>query len=217
MTYSRKIIIVDDHEMIVQGLKSYLSARLNNFKILSANSISELFEVIETNSIDVFLLDLMIGEDDSRLYIKKIKEANKSAKILIISSYESTDIMNSVFDVGADGFIGKSNSSQYIVDGINSVLNDQKYLDPNSENKFEKEKTSLASESEQIQLTKREKEVLFEILNEKSTKEIASVLHLTPKTIEFHRSSLLTKFNVKNVSGLVRKAMLNGYDLERRD
>jgi DNA-binding NarL/FixJ family response regulator len=217
MTYSRKIIIVDDHEMIVQGLKSYLSTRLNNFQILSANSISQLFGVIETNSIDVFLLDLMIGEDDSRLYIKKIKEANARAKILIISSYESTDIMNSVFDVGADGFIGKSNSSQYIVDGINSVLNDQKYLDPNSENKFEKEKASLVTESEQIQLTKREKEVLLGVLKEKSTKEIASALFLTTKTIEFHRSNLLTKFNVKNVSGLVRKAMLKGYDLEKED
>ena len=122
--------------------------------------------------------------------------------------------MNSIFDIGSDGFIGKSNSSQYIVDGIHSVMNNQKYLDPNSQIKFEEEKSKLDTDKKQIELTKREKEVLFEILKEKSTKEIASSLFLTVKTIESHRSSLLTKFNAKNVSGLVRKAMLHGYDLE---
>lgn len=213
----KKLIVVDDHEMIVQGLKSYLGPRLDNFDILSAQSIDEMFKLLESNSFDVFLLDLMIEKDDSRLHIKRIKKLNPNAKILVISSYESTEIVNSVFDIGADGFIGKSNSSQYIVDGINSVLNNQKYLDPNSESKFDAEQDKLETDNQKIELTKREKEVLHEILKEKSTKEIASALYLTVKTIESHRSSLLTKFDAKNVSGLVRKAMLHGYDLEGRD
>lgn len=217
MKATKRLIVVDDHEMIIQGLKSYLSSQLSNFEILSANSIDELMKSVDFNSIDVFLLDLMVGKDDSRLYIKKIKKTSPSAKVLIISSYESVDIINSVFDVGADGFIGKSNDSQYIVDGIHAVLNHQKYLDPNSQKKCEANKKEINTNVEHINLTKRETEVLYEILKEKSTKEIASILCLTPKTIESHRSSLLAKFNTKNVSGLVRKAMLHGYDLSSRD
>lgn len=217
MIKKHKLIVVDDHEMIVQGLKSYLDARLTDFQILSAHSISDMFRVLESTSMDVFLLDLMVGKDDSRLHIKRIKQVEPNAKIIVISSYETTDIMNSIFDLGADGFVGKSNSSQYIVDGIKSVMNNQKYLDPNSEKKFQVEKTKLNTNTQEIELTKREKEVLFEILKEKSTKEIANSLFLTVKTIESHRSSLFSKFNVKNVSGLVRKAMLHGYDLEGQD
>jgi DNA-binding NarL/FixJ family response regulator len=214
MIQENKLIIVDDHEMILQGLKSYLEVRLKGFQIITANSMDEMFKFMESTAIDIFLIDLMVGKDDSRLHIKRIKEKKPKAKILVISSYESTKTVSSVFDLGVDGFIGKSNSSQYIVDGINSVMNNQKYLDPNSEKKFEEEKSKLDTKKEQIELTSREKEVLFEILKEKSTKEIASSLFLTVKTIESHRSSLFFKFNVKNVSGLVRKAMLNGYDLK---
>lgn len=210
----KKLIVVDDHEMIVQGLNSYLETRLTDFQIFAANSIDEMFKTMESNSIDIFLIDLMVGKDDSRLHIKRIKELEPKAKILVISSYESTEVMNSIFDIGADGFIGKSNSSQYIVDGIHSVMNNQKYLDPNSEKKFKEKETNLDKNKDQIILTKREKEVLIEILKEKSTKEIASSLFLTVKTIESHRSSLLSKFEAKNVSGLVRKAMLHGYDLK---
>jgi DNA-binding NarL/FixJ family response regulator len=212
-----KLIIVDDHEMIVQGLKHYLESRLTDFQIFSAHSIEEMFKILEVNQVDVCLIDLMVGKDDSRLQIKRIKEFLPKAKVLVISSYETVSVVNSIFDLGADGFIGKSNSSQYIVDGINAVMNHQKYLDPNSEKKFEEEKTKLNTNKEDIELTKREKEVLIQILKEKSTKEIASTLFLTVKTIESHRSSLFTKFNVRNVSGLVKRAVLHGYHLDAPD
>jgi len=69
MKHKYKLVLVDDHEMIVQGLKSYLEPRLKDFQIISAHSIDEMFKVLESTSADVLLIDLMIGKDDSRLYI----------------------------------------------------------------------------------------------------------------------------------------------------
>jgi DNA-binding NarL/FixJ family response regulator len=201
-----KILVVDDHEMIREGIITYLK-NLQISNIHSASSKSILFDKLSAHNFDIILLDIRIGADDARLFIKSIKNNHPDLKIIVISSHESKEVLQTLIETGIHGFIGKSVPLSHLRDAIQTVLVDEQYLDPHASKKLNQE----GSNNQEIYLTRREKEVLFETLKEKSIKQIADSLFLSKKTIESHRSNLFTKFDVKNVAGLVKKAMLLGF------
>ncbi|MEX2485772.1 MAG: response regulator transcription factor [Brumimicrobium sp.] len=207
----KSILIADDHKIIVEGLQKLISLNLDQFILYTAHNKGEIFSCLENNKIDLILLDLKLGQNDSRLFIKDILSNHKNLKIVIVSSFEEIDNINHVLRMGCHGFIGKSESSTHILKAIMMVLDGEKYISGHVKKLFEEKKTGIMDETDQIQLTKREREVLTETLKEKSIKEIAETLFVTEKTVENHRSSLFIKFDVKNVSGLVKKAILSGF------
>ncbi|MEX1191517.1 MAG: response regulator transcription factor [Brumimicrobium sp.] len=207
----KSILIADDHKIIVEGLQKLISTNLENFTLFTAHNKWEIFSCLEKNKIDLILLDLKLGQDDSRLFIKDILSNYKGLKIIVVSSFEEVDNINHVLRMGCHGFIGKSESSAKILKAIAKVIGGEKFISDEVIKLFEEKKAGIMDETDQIQLTKREREVLTETLKEKSIKEIAETLFVTEKTVENHRSSLFIKFDVKNVSGLVKKAILSGF------
>lgn len=206
---SPQILIVDDHQMLLEGIRSFVAGQFPNAILLLASTHQEILSVLNKRKIDILLLDLILGNDDSRTFISQLLQIQPEMKIIVISSMEEESIVNALLQNGAKGFVGKSSSTMYIAEAINAVMNGEIYIDPLLRKHVQEKNGSLSTT--EIVLTLREKEVLNETLKEKRIKEIATSLFIAEKTVENHRSNLFTKFGVSNVTGLVKKALLLGY------
>lgn len=203
------ILIVDDHQMLLEGLRSFVSNQFPNAAILLASTHLEIINILQKRNIDVLLLDLILGKDDSRMFLDQLLKLRPDMKIVVISSLEEEAVVKGILQNGGHGFVGKSSSTMYITDAIRTVLKGEIYIDPLLKENIQK--GDNGNDTTSIVLTLREKEVLNETLKEKRIKEIAETLFISVKTVENHRSNLFTKFGVSNVSGLVKKALLMGY------
>ncbi|HTO37312.1 MAG TPA: response regulator transcription factor [Brumimicrobium sp.] len=210
MTESKfDILIVDDHKMLLEGIRSFIANQFPLSNVLLASTHNEILSILEKRKIDVLLLDLLLGDEDSRTFIFQLQELQPKMKIVVVSSLEEEMVVNVLIQGGVNGFVGKSSSTIYIAEAINAVLTGETYIDPLLKENFQERNKHL--KSEQIVLTRREKEVLNETLKGKKIKEIADALFISVKTVENHRSNLFVKFEVSNVSGLIKKALLLSY------
>lgn len=196
-----KILIADDHDLIVDALKSAISQKYKGGTIKSAKNKSELDFLLNQGEFDLLILDIKFGQDNAQNFIKQIKKSHPKLKTMMLSSLDDKYTIQFFLNAGVEGYIIKSDSIVDILNGVGKILSGETYYSELVENKLEQEENNIV-------LTPREKEVLGVILEEKSTKEIAEQLHISEKTVEMHRSNLFLKLEVKNLAGLVKKSIL---------
>lgn len=203
-----KVLIADDHALIIDGFITVIKNHDASISCFKALNKIELFQILEKNQIDILFQDVMFGNSDARDFISELKEKYPELKIIIISSLNDENTVQTLLKQRADGYLLKSEPSYEIIRALRSALNDEKFISAGLANKG----SSYTTRTKQtILLTPREKEVLSLILQEKTTKEIADVVCLSEKTVENHRANLFIKFDVKNLAGLVKKAILEGF------
>lgn len=195
------ILFADDHQLILDGLKSVIQNQFSESKIETAINKTELFDKLKRKKFDVLIQDIKFGDSNAKDFIDEIKINYPQLKILILSSVsDSISIKHLLKKV--HGYVLKSESITEICNGIDAIYNGSQFLSIEV-----KRKINAISLSNEIILTRREKEVLEIIMQEKSTKEIADVLCISQKTVEMHRSNLFVKLNVKNITGLVKQVI----------
>ena len=138
-----------------------------------------------------------------------IKSLGKGLKIIALTSLDDADSIKTTLASGADGYLIKSDNIDEINKAIEEINKGNKYISNTVKSKY------LASEltgntSQKIHLTPREKQILKLIMDEQTTKQIADALFLSEKTVENYRSNMMSKLDVKNIAGLVKKAILDG-------
>jgi len=196
-----KLIIADDHQLILDGLQKVIQSNFKQAKIDLALNKTELFNILKFNKIDVLIQDIKFGDSNANDFIGELKQNYPHLKILILSSVsDSVSIRKLLKKV--DGYVLKSESINEICNGVESILDGNQYLSKNV-----RKIISATNQPNEIVLTRREKEVLEVIMQEKSIKEIAETLYISQKTVEMHRSNLFLKLNVKNITGLVKQAI----------
>lgn len=205
-----KFLIADDHSLIVKGFINIIKSYFNNVECDSAESYNKLQILLKNNTYDILFLDIRLGKDDARVFSKNIIQQYPKMPIIIISSLDDNNSISILLGQGVKAYILKTDEEEEIIKAINTVLEGKIFLSKNLQQTFLERNLSI-NKNQEIILSDREKEVLELIVNEFSTKEIAKKLFLSPKTIESYRSNLFLKFDVKNVAGLVRKAISRGY------
>ena len=208
-----KTIIVDDHEMFRNGLKSLLEQENLAQIIGEASNGEEFLRIIETLSPDLVLMDIdmpiMNGIDASEKALVK----NHNLNILVLSMYDDYSHYTRLVSAGVKGFISKSSGKTELEKGIMAVGNGECYFSAdllrNIIIEINKSKEHTNPDGDVVSFTSREEEVLKLICNGYATNEIADKLFLSPKTIDNHRSKLLQKTGVKNSIGLVIYAIKN--------
>lgn len=201
-----KVLVADDHELIIDGFVTVIENYDASIECYRATNKFELFETLESVSVDMLFQDVMFGKNDARSFVKEIKEKYPELKIIIISTLEDKNTVETLLKQGVDGYLAKSDSSNEIISALKAVSEGKTFI---SNNLKKQGTTSLRKNT--IILTPREKEVLSLILQEKTTKEIADKVCLSEKTVENHRANLFIKFGVKNLAGLVKQAILEGF------
>jgi len=201
-----KILLADDHFLVLDGLEVLLSTFDFVEKTKSVLNFIELKRVLREEDFDVLLLDIHFGKHDGREIIGEIQQMAPTMKIIALTSYSDSTTIKSSINAGFDGYLLKIDSREDIKKAIKATVNNEKYFSSKIHQVFFEKNTI----KENMELTPREKEVLQLIVYEKTSKEIADELCLSEKTIETYRANIMLKLEVKNIAGMVKKAIMQG-------
>lgn len=198
----KKIIIADDHPLLIEGIGAIISEQSNLTVSATATTGKQLIQIIPLFHPDLIVLDINLPEIDGIESAKIIKATHPDIKILCISTYYSKNLLDILKAVPVNGFIPKQTDSKAVLQTINKILSgEQVFIKSTVENIYGKE-----SPKELQLLSQREKEILRLIKNGLNTKEIAAELYLSTYTIETHRKNICSKLNLNNPGALNRYA-----------
>jgi two-component system, NarL family, nitrate/nitrite response regulator NarL len=200
--YKIKVLIVDDHPMVLEGMRSML-AQINFVEIAgtAANAL-EAMEQIKLNAPDIVITDINMPEISGMELALKIKKEFPAIKIIAMSTFKERSYISQMIQNGASGYLVKSASKEEIEEAILSVYEGKLYmsLDINLSVADKQELSAVPV------LSSREKEVLQLIADGYTSPQIASKLFISLHTVDSHRKNLLTKFSVNNTAGLIKLA-----------
>lgn len=206
-----KIIIADDHALINQGVATFLQDTMDDITVLQAQNKSEVIRFLNEQPVDVIIQDIKFGKDDARDIVHEYLVVQPKVKIIALSTYADQLTVKTVLANYFSGYVSKSAPMEEIVCAIHSTLKNEKYISSDIKDALAKQFLQNATIDNEISLTQREKQVLSAVQDGFSTKEIASKMHLSEKTIESYRSNLFQKFDARNVAELVKKSLLKGF------
>lgn len=205
-----KIFIVDDHEFFRNGLKMVVN-RLKYAKVIGeAADGKEFLELLAKEEPDIVLIDIqmphMNGIEATRLALEEFPDL----KVVALTMFDDEEYVQSMIDAGAKGFLLKNITKDVLDQALQAIQSGKNYYSPELFDFFTKKVVSEPrSEDEEIQLTRREKEILQLICDGFSNKEIADKLFISERTVVGHKSNLLAKTNCKSSVGLLSYAIRN--------
>lgn len=210
-----KVILVDDHQLILDGLRSLLDTK-NGISIQATfNNGSEVLTWMRHNStVDLVIVDVNMPGMSGIDLCMAIKKEFADIKVLILSMYQNTGVIKEALMAEADGYIIKNAGEKDFIEAISRVVDGGTYFSEAILPIIYKEHQKEIIKSEAVaKLTDRELEILKLIVSELTSDEIATRLHISKKTVDNHRQSLLTKTNSKSTVGLVKYAIKCGIEV----
>lgn len=207
----RKIILVDDHNMFVDGLSSILSQETDIEIVLTSSSAKQVLKYLSINTkeqVDLVITDINMPEMDGIELNAHIKKDFPSVKTLVISMLHDAKKIKTLTEAEVNGYVSKNTAKQELLTAIRTILEGQNYFTSKVKELLMEEMLNAKKEKE-IKLTGRETEVLKLIAQEFTTQEIADKLFLSKHTIESYRKNLISKLGVRNLAGLTRYAIEN--------
>ena len=198
-----KIFLVDDHQVILDGLKVLLPNIMECEIVGEALSGKQAIEKIKTIECDIVIMDLsMPGDINGVKATEIIKRDFPKIKVLVLTMLSGFYSIQQVLAIGTDGFTIKNSSADEIVKGIEAVLMDQLYIHPSLKDDFF-QAVSKGTIPPQAMLSDMEFHIVKLISEGKTTKEIAMELFRSEETIKTHRKNVLKKFGCKNMPALI--------------
>jgi len=196
-----KIFIADDHYMVVEGIRSMLLQEKNIEWMGHAMNAASCMAFLQQQQPDVLLLDINLPDKSGIDLCREIKTKYPGIHIVGLSSFNQQSYIQKMMLNGASGYVLKNATREEIVKAIETVINGDIFLSIEASNTMRENK-----DAEIPVITRREKEVLQLIAEGLINKEIAEKLFISITTVDTHRNSLLSKFDVKNTANLIRLA-----------
>lgn len=196
-----RVLLADDHKMFVEGLYSILSHE-EGFKILgqAADGV-ELMDLLKTNQPDVIVLDINMPRMDGIESASQIVKEYPEVKILIVSMFKKSVMIERLLKIGVNGYILKDAGKKELLAAVRSVAMGDDYFGAEVKEKII-ENLQRKGNGE-IELTEREIEILENLAKGFTTAEISEKIFISPHTVETHRKNLMRKAHVSNVVQLI--------------
>ncbi|MEY4874904.1 MAG: hypothetical protein RL708_53 [Bacteroidota bacterium] len=208
-----KIIIADDHKMMIDGLLSMLSDEKNMEIIGVANNGEEVLKILETKNADLVLTDINMPLMNGIELTKALKQKYSSIKILALSMFGDIEHIQEMLNAGISGYVLKNTGNKELVDAINSIANGGTYYDNDVAAEMMRSLTQSNQKKvaiEKVNLTDREIEIVKLIAKEMNNAAIGDALFISERTVESHRKNIYRKTNTTNIVGLLKFAFANG-------
>jgi len=212
VTAKKTILIVDDHPLIREGLKSIIDTVTVYEVVGQAGKARDAIQMIAKLKPDLVLLDLGLPDKSGIELSREIRNISPSTAILIISMHSNVDYIVKAFEAGATGYMTKESATARLLPGIAHVLNGEYFMDSSvSQAVVQKllqtpQKEMKINDDAYETLTPREQEVMVLLAEGYSAKETAATLFISPKTVENHRTNIMNKLALHSTLELVRYA-----------
>jgi DNA-binding NarL/FixJ family response regulator len=209
-----KVLLVDDHRLVREGLSSLL-ASYDNIKVVGeAADGREALRMVESLKPDVVVMDIAMEGLNGIEATRQIVESNPDCRVVMLSMHATAEYIHNAFKAGATGYLLKESAGQEVVEAITVTSRGRKYLSHRLSETLAEE---LVHDEKRIRsggpiqsLSPREREIIQLVVEGKSSAEIANTLFLSVKTIETYRSRLMKKLDTPNVPALVKFAIKHG-------
>ncbi|RTZ17525.1 response regulator transcription factor [Vibrio aquaticus] len=191
-----RCLIYDDHPIVCESLKVYIKRLDFIDTVESVSTYKEALEMIKSGHFNLLLLDINLEEADGFEFFRRIQAHGYSGRTLFLSSYTQAYCVRTAFELGADGYIAKSESTDVIVKAISDITRGFSYF---------KYGEHMQSGSENRSLSSRETVVLNYLMEGRCNKDIAEMLGLSAKTISTYKARILKKHGVRSVIEIINK------------
>lgn len=211
MTESIRVLIVDDHTVVRDGLQALLSVEPGMEVVGSASDGSEAVRLTQELRPDVILLDLVMPRMDGVQAINEIKRNNPAARILVLTSFAENHQVFSAIKSGAMGYIMKDTSADELIHAIRDTYHDKPVLQPEIARKLMRDIQNPVPQTQiENTLTDREMEILRQVALGKTNQEIADELVVSERTVRTHITNILAKLRLSNRTQLALYALREG-------
>ena len=208
-----KVLIVDDHQLVVDGLKLMFEGIDHIEYVSSARNGQEALAQLSIYEVDVLLLDVNMPVMDGIACCTEVFKRFPDVKILALSMMKEASLVKKMLKEGATGFLLKNAGQEEVLEAIQKVYKGEKAFSAEILDILMESLSGIKKKSPNRifpRISRREKQILNLIVWEKTTQEIADELFISFSTVETHRKNLLHKLDVRNTAGLVRVALENG-------
>jgi len=199
---SVRIMLVDDHEVVREGLRTLLSRRPGYEIVAQAGSVAEAIKEAHRTKPDVIVMDVRLPDGSGIEACRDIREAMPETKVIILTSYADDDAVFASILAGAAGYVLKQTRSNALVDAIADVARGASLLDPAvTQRVLERVRSGQRKTADPLDaLNEQEHKILQLIAEGKTNKEIAAEIYLSDKTVKNYVSNILTKLNLRRRS-----------------
>ena len=202
-----RIIIVDNHEVVIDGLEAMFINEPSIQVVGKASGAAKLLDMIRARKpVDVILMDVDMPEMNGIEATVELKKINADLKVLLLTMHNDRGLISEAISNGANGYLLKDHGKKDLIEAIQKVNEGQLVVQTPKQPGTRPTNYKFNS----VELTKREKEIVCLIVKERITREIAEELKIAPTTVERHRQNIMIKLGVRNVVGIVRYALENG-------
>jgi len=205
---STRLLIADDHQLVADGVKAIFESSPLFEVVGVANNGKEALRFLKSIAVDLVITDVEMPEIDGFQLIEKLRKEDYSCRIIVMTMHKEKPLVTSLLQLGADGFLLKSASSDEMLLAAQSVMIGNKYTSSEiTEILLTADKPQQIDEK--VELSGRELEILQLIAEGFSNKEIGEKIFISHRTVDKHRANMMSKIGARNVAELVRYAMRN--------
>lgn len=208
---SIRVLIADDHALVRAGIRALVERIKGVIVVAEAGKGSEALQLLDQLQPNLMLLDITMPDGNGFDVLGHVAKKFPAIRVIVLTVHEAGEYAIRALREGAAGFLPKSAASTELEQAIHSVMNGDVYISPETSRKTLLEYGKGVSKRDQLaKLSRRQREVLQLIAEGRTTKQIAQHLEISVKTVETHRSQLMTRLEIHDVAGLVRYAIIVG-------
>lgn len=209
MSNKIKLLLVDDHQMLIDGIKALLSGEEMFEIIATSNSATKALEILKDSPVDIVITDINMPEMSGIELTQKIHDLHPGMKVLALSMFGEKQTIREMLDAGVQGYILKNTGKEELITALNKIADGGLFFSDEITSemmKAIKSNSSIKENNGPPNLTQREIEIVQLIAKEFNNQQIANHLFISERTVETHRKNIFRKTKTKSLVGLIKFA-----------
>jgi len=208
---SIKVMLVDDHKMLREGIKQLLEFDNEITVVNQASTGAECIKAISETKPDIVLLDINLPDKSGIRVLREIKKKSKKIKVMMLTVHNETEYLMDAMDNGANGYVLKDSGMDELIRAIKTVYKGERYIEPSLIPALNARLVQMETESDMVKnLTKRERQILACLVEGKSNSDIGYLFDISEQTVKNHVTALFKKIGVKDRTQAAVFAIRNG-------